>query len=216
MTVELILGDCLEVMRSMPDKSVDAVITDPPYNVGKDYGTYKDNLSPDDYKKWMGDIINESNRISKNGIAFYVGGKLTKLFFELIPEAHLTVVHKKAVGVMCGNYFMQYHCLFSTMKPQKKIKDLWDDIRLPGEGYYFRETRYNHPGLTSLLLTNRIVESFTKQEELVLDPFLGTGTTGTSCVQKCRNFIGIEIDPGYLKLAERRIKDAQQQMRLPL
>jgi site-specific DNA-methyltransferase (adenine-specific) len=50
----------------------------------------------------------------------------------------------------------------------------------------------------------------------VLDPFMGSGTTGVACVQSGRDFIGIEIDPGYFAIAEKRIKDAQAQMTLPM
>lgn len=50
--------------------------------------------------------------------------------------------------------------------------------------------------------------------QTILDPFMGSGTTGVACVQTGRNFIGCEIDPGYFKIAEKRIHDAQQQMRL--
>jgi DNA modification methylase len=58
--------------------------------------------------------------------------------------------------------------------------------------------------------------SWSNSGGLVLDPFMGSGTTGVACVQTGRDFIGIEIDPGYFKIAERRIKEAQAQMALPL
>ena len=59
-----------------------------------------------------------------------------------------------------------------------------------------------------------IIQRYTKQNDAILDPFMGSGTTGVACVQTGRNFIGIEIDPGYFKIAEKRIKDAQQQIRI--
>ena len=61
-----------------------------------------------------------------------------------------------------------------------------------------------------------MVTKHTKVGDTILDPFMGSGTTGVACVQTGRNFIGIEIDPTYFAIAEKRIKDAQQQMRLPL
>jgi site-specific DNA-methyltransferase (adenine-specific) len=211
---DFILGDCTSTMSYMDDNSVDIVITDPPYNVGKDYGVYKDNRSPEEYYEFMSIVIHESKRIARKGIIFYVGGKLTKLFFELIPGAHLIIVNKRATGVMDGNYFLQYHSMFSTVKPVIKIKDLWDDIRLPGEGYFFREERYDHPGLTSLKLTKKIILSFTNENETILDPFLGVGTTGVACYITNRNCIGIEINPDYLIVAQKRLDDEKQQMRL--
>ena len=216
MNIDLRLGDCLEILPTLPDNSVDAVITDPPYNIGKDYGEYKDNRTPTAYKKWMRRVINECLRVSKNGVAFYVGGKLTSLFFELLPSAHLVIVHKRAAGVFGGNYMLQYHSLFSTIKPVVKTKDLWDDVRLPGEGYFFREQRYDTPGLTGLELTKKVVYAFTNAGDTVLDPFNGTGTTGVACVQTGRNVIGIEIEPKYFEIAEKRIAEAQLQMRMEI
>ena len=213
--IDLRLGDCLEILPTLPDNSVDAVITDPPYNVGKDYGTYKDNLPPDSYKQFMINVIGEARRISNNNIVFYVGGKLTSLFCELIPDAHLIIVMKRAIGAMSGNYFLQYHSMFSTIKPITKTKDLWDDVRLPGEGYFYREKRYDHPGQTSCILTKKIINIYVS-EGVILDPFAGIGTTGVACVQTGRNFIGIEIDKDYFAVAEKRISEAQLQMRMEI
>ena len=61
-----------------------------------------------------------------------------------------------------------------------------------------------------------VLENYTHEGDTILDPFMGSGTTGVACVQTGRNFIGIEIDEGYFKIAEKRIRDAQQQMRLPI
>ena len=213
--VTLHLGDCLDILPTLEAGSVDAVITDPPYNVGKDYGTYKDNLSDDEYELFMRTMIIECRRISNDNIVIYVGGKLTKQFFELIPDAHLIVVHKRAVGIMSGNYILQYHSLFSTIKPLKKTKDIWDDVRLPGEGYFYREQRYDHPGQTSCILTKKIINTFVGGDT-ILDPFMGSGTTGVACVKTNRNFIGVEIEPKYYDIAERRIKEAQMQLVMDL
>jgi DNA modification methylase len=58
------------------------------------------------------------------------------------------------------------------------------------------------------------IENYTNEGDTILDPFMGSGTTGVACVQTGRNFIGIEIDPTYFAIAERRIKEAQMQLRL--
>lgn len=197
--------DCLKFLKSVPNEFVDLVFTDPPYNVKKDYGEYKDNKSPEEYKQWMFEIVAECRRISKNGIIFYVGSKLTRLFFELIPDAHLIVVHQRAAGTFQGNYITQYHSMFSTTTPVKKCKDLWNDVRIPGEGYFFREPRYEHPGLTSLELTKKVLENFSKDADLVCDPFMGVGTTAVSCKEMNRDYIGSELNPKYIKIAKQRL-----------
>jgi site-specific DNA-methyltransferase (adenine-specific) len=204
--ITIVNRDCLEYMRGMESKSVDFVFYDPPYNAKKDYGIYKDNLDEREYKQWMTDVYLEAERISRGGVSILVGSKLTRLFFEILPQnSKLIVIHKRAVGVMMGGYFLQYVSLFSTTKPLKKTKDLWDDIRLPGEGYFFREPRFKHPGLTSLKLTERILEVFTKEGDLVFDPFSGVGTTAVACKTLGRNFIGTELNPEYIEVANQRL-----------
>jgi len=73
-----------------------------------------------------------------------------------------------------------------------------------------------HPAEKPLDLVKWLIEISTKSGDLILDPFMGSGTTGVACVQTGRNFIGIEIDEHYFNVARRRIEQAQQQMRLLL
>lgn len=61
-----------------------------------------------------------------------------------------------------------------------------------------------------------LINTYSNPGDTIFDPFMGSGTTGVACVQTGRNFIGIEIDPTYYAIAEKRIKDAQMQLRLPL
>lgn len=212
--IDLLLNDCIPQMKAMEDNSVDIVFTDPPYNVGKDYGGYKDDRSPVEYERWMRRVIKECTRISRNGIIFYVGGKLTRLYFELMPAAHLIIVHKRAAGVFAGNYMLQYHSMFSTVIPVNKTLDLWNDVRLPGEGYFFREPRYDTPGLTGLELTKKVVRAFTIAGDIVLDPFNGTGTTSVACVETGRSAIGIERELKYHNIAMKRVLEAEQQIHM--
>jgi DNA modification methylase len=198
--------DCLVFLRKQADKSVDFVFYDPPYNKKKDYGVYKDDIPEEQYREWMQECVTESTRISRRGIAVYVGSMITGLFYGIIPTAHVIVVEKRAIGAMRANYFLQYHSLFSTARPIKVTKDLWDDVRLPGEGYFFREPRYDHPGLTSLELTRKVIYTFTEEGGTVADPFSGVGTTAVACYQMNREFIGSELNPEYIEVANQRLK----------
>ena len=74
----------------------------------------------------------------------------------------------------------------------------------------------NHPVQKPSELMQELIEVTTRDSSTIVDCFMGSGTTGVACVQTGRNFIGIEIDEGYFKIAEKRIHDAQQQMRLPV
>jgi site-specific DNA-methyltransferase (adenine-specific) len=197
--------DCLEGMKNLPDKCVDLVFYDPPYNIGKNYDTYDDNLLPADYEMWMKSVAKEAKRISKRGIVVYVSGKLTPLFFKLLPDAHLIVVWKRAAGVFSGNYMLQYHSMFSTAKPLIKCKDLWDDVRLPGEGYFFKEKRFDNPGLTGQGFTEKVIRYFSNEGDIILDPFMGTGTTAASAKTLNRNYIGYEISKWYWNVSNNRL-----------
>ena len=136
----ILCGDSLELIKGIPDNSYNFVFTDPPYNVGKDYGDYyTDDMTEEKYTLWMKEVIKEANRISNNNIAFFVGSKVLKLFWDLIPNARLIIVHKRAIGSFTKNYFRQYFGLLTTSEPKRRAMDLWNNIRLVGEGYYFRE-----------------------------------------------------------------------------
>ena len=208
-TTEIRHGDNAEILPTIPDKSVDFVFYDPPYNVKKKYVGFDDNLKPEQYMEWMRFVIEQSRRVARKGLAVYVGSKQGKLFWDLMPDAHPIPVHKRAIGAMAGNFFLQYHWLFAEARPVVKTKDLWADLRLPGEGYFFREPRYDTPGLTGLELTKRVLESFTVEGDTVLDPFLGTGTTAVACKVLNRNCIGIEQAQYYIEIAEKRLKEIE-------
>ena len=199
-------GDCMVHLSSMPDKSVDLVFYDPPYNVKKKYDGYSDNRKPEEYLQWMSDVYAQSERVSRRGVVVYVGSKLVRTFTKILPEtAHLIVVEKRAAGVFAGNYMLQYHAMFSTAKPTIKCKDLWNDVRLPGEGYYFREPRYDHPGLTGLEFTKKALHHFSLEGDTILDPFSGVGTTAVASKLMGRDFIGIEQSRKYIKVAMSRL-----------
>jgi DNA modification methylase len=197
--------DCLEFLKQIEDKSVAFSFSDVPYNVKKDYGVYKDDLPPEKYIEWMQNIIAELRRISEKGFAIYVGSELSRTFGNLIPDAHHVVVHKRAVGVMKGNYFLQYHSLFVTAPPVIKCKDVWDDIRLPGEGYFFKEQTYNHPGLTAEALVRKVLQHFTEPGDLICDPFMGTGTTAVAAKSMGRLYTGSELNPKYIEIGSQRL-----------
>jgi DNA modification methylase len=206
MRMMLINGNCSKYLKRFKDNEVDLVFYDPPYNVGKKYENYDDNLSHEDYINWMKEIFNESMRISGGNVVIYIAGKLLNTFLlEIMPDAKVIIVHKRAAGVTSNNFMQQYHVLLATGTPVEKCKDLWNDVRLPGEGYFFREERYPNPGMTGLELTKKVLHHFSKEGDTVLDPFMGCGTTGQACEEMNRKFIGIELSKEYVKIAEERL-----------
>lgn len=209
MTVDLYCGDCLDVMKSLPDGSIDAVVTDPPFNVGKDYGpNCDDSLPASEYLSWCAAWIAESQRISAQQW-IVTPTKWLREYWNMIPQAHLVTVPMKAGYAIRNGWTIKSSYLLANGKPQGNPWDLWEGIRQRGEGYFFREDTYGHPGYTPFGIISRAIEI--SRAETVLDPFMGTGTTMVACLQTGRNGVGIEIDPTYYEIAQKRIAEAQMQ-----
>jgi len=206
----------LELLKQMPDNYVNFVFSDPPYNKNKNYEIYKDNLPEKEYWNWVEKFISEYKRISNNNFSIFVGADLIRNYWSFMPDAKLIIVRKGAIGTPFKDYFRQYSGLLTTAKPKKRIYDLWWNIRMPGEGYFFREERFPNPGLTSLKLTQRTINYFTDKNDLIFDGFMGTGTTAVACISLNRNYIGTEINPKYIEIAEKRIKREKSILKLDL
>jgi DNA modification methylase len=207
MTVELILGDCLEVMKGMPDKSVDAVITDPPYGNNTDYSTYHD--SRENLVALVEAFIPEALRIAKS---VFVTSGVANMW--LYPEPTWTLSWVNPAGI--GSSSWGFTC-WQPILAYGKDPFLQDGKGRRPDTLFQRKTdkdNNGHPCAKPDNVMRWIIYRTTREGNTILDPFMGSGTTGVACVQTGRNFIGIEIDPDYFKIAERRIKEAQMQPRL--
>jgi site-specific DNA-methyltransferase (adenine-specific) len=218
--VKLILGDCLEVMKSIPDKSVDAVITDPPYGIGFKYSQHDD--TPDGYGKWLWKIIELAESKCKPGSPIFV-------FQAMLNVRNFATWFQREwrIFAACKNFVqmrptaMQY--AFDPVLVWWTTGDKYSEGTLSRDWFIGDTSPSSHIGLNNveghpcprpLNQMVHIVNQWVRPGGFALDPFMGSGTTGVACVQTGRNFIGIEIDPKYFAIAEKRIKDAQQQMRL--
>ena len=214
MSVQLYLGDCLEVMKSMPDKSVDAVITDPPYNSGLNYGPHNDNMPIAEYWGWLKLIIDECNRIARNMVVVKHSALKIPAWSKEIGAGRMVVWYKPFSRGFRVNGFATHFEPLWVMKG-KTVK--WSkDVIIQSSGNCNHEASTGHPAQMPEGLAQQIIDICTKLGDTILDPFMGSGTTGVACVQTGRNFIGIEIDPTYFAIAERRIKEAQEQLKLEL
>jgi len=216
--VKLYLGDCLEILPTLEAGSVDAVITDPPYGTKRDKGFTGSapfrggNGKPIKRRRYSGDWDNnrpsiecfeEMQRVSK--IAFIFGGNY---FADLLPQGtHWVVWDKLNTMPTFGD------CeLIWTNSSRKSVKKITCEYNgLLGK----REERY-HPTQKPETLMRQLISTYTQEGDTILDPFMGSGTTGVACVQTGRNFIGIEIEPKYYEIAEKRIAEAQLQVRMPI
>jgi site-specific DNA-methyltransferase (adenine-specific) len=214
--IELHLGDCLEVMKSIPDKSVDAVITDPPYGIRRDkgfggaaaFGGGNGRKIPRRIYSggWDNDRPKSETFSEILRIGVFVGIFGGNYFADLLPQGTHWVVWDKLNTMPT---FGDCELLWTNSKRKSVKKFTLQYNGLLGE----KDIRY-HPTQKPLALMKWIIENYTKEGDTILDPFMGSGTTGVACVQTGRNFIGIEIDPTYFAIAEKRIADAQKQPRL--
>ncbi len=192
MTVQLILGDCLDILPTLAEGSVDAVVTDPPYGMNK--GAW-DMRIPD----WL----------------HLIGKKPTACFCGVVGMRDYPTPDWIGAWVRAGS---------TQRNGRLRGFNNWEPIlfyniaRLANDVFTFPNYHEDtgHPTTKPTPLMERLLERVTEPGMTVLDPFMGSGTTGVACVRTGRNFIGIEIDPTYFAIAERRIAEAQAQLALPM
>lgn len=230
-------GDCLDVLRTLPDKSIDLVLTDPPYNLGlfmKSRATNLkamrennfveagwDNLDFDGWKESMGVLFRDCSRVLKTGGSLVMFMSLMKVE-SVIAMAQEVGFYYKTTGVwhktnpMPRN--MNLHFVNST--------EAWLYFTLGARtGTFNNEGRVlhdhiegslvpsvekkhgKHPTQKPLYLMEHFVRVLSNEGDVVLDPFMGSGSTGIACKNLGREFIGIEKDEGYFKIAKERMGD---------
>jgi hypothetical protein len=194
-------GDCREILPQL--MNADAVITDPPYNVGKDYGIHDDNMSENNYAAWAKECVNNAMKRAEN--QFWVAPRYKmELWLRLLKGAHLIVIPRGASGPLRQGWSDQFETALCIGKPNTTVSDLWSGIRLKGEGYFFREETFGHPGYTPYPIMAKAVSLLSTHS--VIDPFCGTGTTLRAAKDLRRKAIGIEIEEKYCAIAVERLR----------
>ena len=199
--IQIYNGDCREIIPDLG--TFDLVCTDPPYNCGKDYDVHDDSMTDEKYESWAQGIV--SALLAKAANQFWVAPRYKMaLWSRLIPNAHLVVVPRGAAGPFRQGWSDQFETALTLGKPNKPISDLWNGIRLKGEGYFFTEETFGHPGCTPFPIIMKAVTHLSK--ESVLEPFCGTGTTLRAAKDLGRRAVGIEISEAYCEIAARRLQ----------
>lgn len=205
----LYLGDCLEILPTLP--KVDAVITDPPYGIAhpcnfskrgrgnlaacNDYQDVYDDKKPFDPSPW----------IALGVPACFWGGNY---FADKLPISSGWLVWDKERPddldqATCELAWTNY------VKGVRRFRHLWNGMMKASE----RGENY-HPTQKPVALQAWVLSLRWTPKGTVLDPFMGSGTTGVACMNLGRKFIGIEIEPKYFDIACRRIEDAQRQVQM--
>jgi len=239
---KVVNGDCLEILSTLEDNSVDMVFADPPFNLEKKYTSYNDRRPDSEYLDWCmqwlsalvrvtkptgsifihnipkwltyyASILNElayfrhwiswdamSNPLGKTllpahyGILFYTKEPRDFKFYEIRAP------HRKCR--VCDNYLKDYGGKKDQMHPfGALVSDVWTDI------HRIRHSvrRDEHPCQLPIHLLERVVLMSTDAGDVVLDPFLGTGTSAIAAKTLGRHYIGIELDPDYVSIAKDKL-----------
>ena len=213
-TVTLYQGDCLDILPTLAAGSVDAVVTDPPYGIA--YSPRQNSAKAWGPKTFAGDSVVLGDDVDFDPKPF-LGFPVVVLFganyyAHRLPPSSEWVVWDKREGVT-SNDFADCEMIWTNQGGVTRVfRHMWmGALRASERG----ETRV-HPTQKPIALMQYLLEQYTNPGDTVLDPFMGSGTTGVACMKLGRNFIGIEKDAGYFKIAERRIAEAQAQLALPL
>jgi len=213
------LGDCLERMKEIPDSSVDMVLTDPPYgmNYQSNRRTATEKFSKivdDDNLDWLDYFCEDLHRVMKNNSAAYVFCSWHKVdVFKITIERYFKVKNllvwvknNHGSGDLKGAYAPKHEFVFFVHKGRCLLRDgrrpdILEFAKVSG-------SKLVHPTEKPVSLLERLIKDASDGGDTVFDPFMGSGTTGVAAKNLNRNFIGIELDEGYFKIAEERINNA--------
>ena len=233
-SVVLYLGDCLDKMAKMPDGYIDLLVTDPPYrltsrgNEGNSGGMMKESATKN------GSVFNHNSikckeyapefyRVLKDGSHCYVMCNNVNLIDMLNVFSSCgfhfikTLIWDKCRKIMGTHYMGQYeYILFFRKGMSVKINNCGtgDILSIPGKKTKGADGKNIHNTEKPVELMQVLVENSSKVGGIVLDPFMGVGSTGIACINSDRKFIGIELDENYYHISKKRIQHAQSNKQL--
>ena len=229
----LILGDALIELQNVPDGSVDLIIADPPYNLGKDYGNNHDIKGFDEYLEFSRTWLRlASSKLKPNGTMYvFMGFRFISYLFDILDRDvrlffNSWIVWHYTQGMGKTKGFSPRHDDVLMFTKSKEFVFNLDDIRVPQKYYrdrnnmrganpgdvwefshvhYCNENRQAHPTQKPEGLIERMVLASSNEGDTVLDPFSGSGTTLRVCQQLSRSGVGIEINPDYVEATKQRL-----------
>ena len=231
--IKIITGDALHEMKILDSASIDLVIADPPYNLGKDYGNNHDIKGFDEYLLFSRKWLSEAYRLLKpNGTLYvFMGFRFISYLYDILDRElrmffNSWIVWHYTQGMGKTRGFSPRHDDILMFTKSKTAKFNLDAVRVPQKYYrdrnnmrganpgdvwefshvhYCNSNRQNHPTQKPEGLIERMVLASSDDGDIVLDPFSGSGTTLRVCQQLGRNAIGIEINPDYVRMTKDRL-----------
>lgn len=228
-------GDAATVLRKLPAGSVDLLIADPPYNLGKDYGVSRDMKAWHEYEDFTREWIAEGLRVLSDtgSVYIFMGVRFISRLYTILEDEFrlnfngwITWHYTQGMGRKVGFSPRHEDILFFTRSdkftfnldavrvPQKYFRkrnnmaganpgDVWQFSHV----HYCSAEREPHPTQKPEALMERMILASSNPQDLVLDPFAGSGTTCRVASLLDRRWIGIDLNPDYINMAEKRLSD---------
>lgn len=212
----LYLGESLEVLPPLADGSVDAVVTDPPFGIGYRYGGWTEPDNPGDYWDWLAPRYRECLRVLRPGgfVAVWQAQMNFRHLWDWFgADIHIYAACKNFVQLRPTpvNYgydpvVMFYKGGAAPLRPRRPPRNV-DFFVADTARVRLDRTRPEraHPSPKTVDQLVEVLANFTAEGGTVLDPFMGSGTTGLAALRTGRRFVGVEIDPAYFEIATRRL-----------
>ena len=227
--IKLYNGNCLELMKLIPDKSIDLILTDPPYKItargnGGNSGGMFQKKEVNNGKVFkvndleIEDWLPEFYRVLKDGTHCYImtNNKNITHYLSVIDSSlfHFikNLIWVKDNKIMGQTYMSQFEYVIMLRKGKhKRINNCGqsDVLQIPNKKMKNLEGKTIHDTEKPVKLNEILIANSSNEGETVLDPFMGVGSCGVACVNTNRNFIGIELDEGYYNIAKEKIESAQ-------
>ena len=232
---ELYQGDCLEIMANLADESIDMIWTDPPYGHNNHNGDLNAQLNshrglqsapianddPEGFKRVLDGMLLQAERVMPKEsccCCCCCGGGPRPTFAYVANRMdtkgltffHSVIWDKKNPG-LGWRYRRQHEMVMIAHKDGGKL--LWADDGMAARNIYSEMPPRNrqHPNEKPVSMVEHFLRLHSVSHNTILDPFMGSGTTGVACVKLGRKFIGIELEPKYFDIACQRIEDAYKQ-----
>jgi DNA modification methylase len=229
----IIHGDALKLFKDIKDSSIDLIIADPPYNLGKDYGNNSDKQEFESYLLFTKQWISEANRVLKptGTIYIFMGVRFISYLYLILEQDNnmifnswITWHYTQGIGKRKG-FSPRHDDILMFTKSENFIFNL-DEIRIPqkyfrkinnmlganpGDVWQFSHVHYsnpereNHPTQKPEALMERMILASSNVGDTILDPFSGSGTTLRVASILNRNSIGFELNKDYVDLIKNRL-----------
>lgn len=231
--LEILNEDCIKALKAFPADYFDLIIADPPYNLGKDYGNNTDSQEFNSYIEFTKNWTYECQRVLKSTGTLYIfmGFRFISYLYQILEKEHKLLFNNwicwhytQGIGKKKG--FSPRHDDILMFTKSDIFHFYLDNIRIPQKFYrsinnmrganpgdvwefshihYCNGNRQEHPTQKPEGLIERLVLASSKENDLVLDPFSGSGTTLRVCQQLNRNCFGIEINANYIENTKKRL-----------